>query len=289
MLNLSKIPKKTLYTAAGIAVVVSIVLIQNFTLQSNLRSTTRITHNMREELEGLRQENEIFKKQEAIKQATMENLSARLNNLQQDKSLSDGRKTELKQLVNDAEKALDGQSKKIGDLETKLKKAEERLTQQRKASENLEEKARALKANPGMTPEYVKMVENEWLSAMAKTDELNKDLDRTLSELSGQNLERSKLRNDTATMHYNIAVILTEQQNYPAAIVEYEKVLEIRPEDADAHYNLAVIYDDFMKDSQNALEHYRRYIKAAPNAPEAPKVRQWIQEKEYDVTYKMKI
>ena len=167
MLNLSKIPKKPLYTAAGIAVVVSIVLIQNFTLQSNLRSTTRITHNMREELEGLRQENEIFKKQETIKQATMENLSARLNNLQQDKSLSDGRKTQLKQLVNDAEKALDGQSKKIGDLETKLKKAEERLTQQRKASENLEEKARALKANPGMTPEYVKMVENEWLSAMA--------------------------------------------------------------------------------------------------------------------------
>ena len=163
------------------------------------------------------------------------------------------------------------------------------MEKQKRESQSLEERTRSVKSNPGTTPEYVKMVENEWLSAMAKTDELNKDLNRTLSELSGQNQERSRLRNETATMHYNIAVILTEQQNFPAAIVEYQKVLELRPEDADAHYNLAVIYDDYMKDSEKALEHYRRYIKAAPKAPEAQKVRQWILEKEYDLAQRMKI
>jgi tetratricopeptide (TPR) repeat protein len=140
-----------------------------------------------------------------------------------------------------------------------------------------------------MSAEYVKIVENEWLAATAKTEELKKDLDRTLSELSGQNGEREKLRAETATMHYNLAVILTDQQNYPAAIREYEKVLETRPNDADAHYNLAILYDDAMKNNEKAIEHYRQYIRIAPDAPEAQRVRQWMKDKEFDNTFKFKI
>ena len=140
-----------------------------------------------------------------------------------------------------------------------------------------------------MTTEYVKLVENEWLLATKKTEAFKKDLARTLDELSAQNKERSKLRSETATMHYNLAVILTEQQNYPAALREYEKVLETRPNDADAHYNLAIIYDDILKNNEKALEHYRQYMKITPEAPEASRVRQWIKDKEFDNTFKFKI
>ena len=289
MPEISKKPNKFVYAGAAAAVVAALFVVQDMRLRSNLKSTTRITQNLRQELETLRKENETYKMSELSDKTSIDKLSEQLNTLAQDKSLTVSSQAQLKKKVADAENTLQAQNSKIAQLEAKLKEAETKISRQKKASANLEQQTRSAKANPGMTSEYVKLVENEWLSAVAKTEELNKDLSRTLSELSGQNQERSKLRSDTATMHYNLAVILTEQQNFPAAIVEYQKVLEIRPDDADAHYNLAVIYDDYLKDNEKALEHYRRYIKAAPETPEAQRVREWIKQKEFDTTFKFKI
>ena len=289
MPDLSKLPRKLVYGTIAVAVALTAFALQDLRVRSNLKSTTRITQNLRQEIEGLRKENEKFKMSELSDKTSIDKLSEQLNTLAQDKSLTASSQIELKKKVADAENTLQAQNSKIGQLEAKLKEAEAKISRQKKASANLEQQTKSAKANPGMTSEYVKLVENEWLTAVAKTDELNKDLNRTLSELSGQNQERSKLRSDTATMHYNLAVILTEQQNFPAAIVEYQKVLEIRPNDADAHYNLGVIYDDYLKDNDKALEHYRQYVKTAPDAPESQRVRQWIKDKEYDNTFKFKI
>ena len=289
MPDLSKMPRKVIYAGTAAAVVLATFAMEDLKLRSNLKSSTRITRNLRTELEGLRKENETYKMSELSDKSSIDKLSEQINTLAQDKSLSTSRQEELKKKVSDAEQTLQAQNAKVAQLESKLKDAEMKISRQKKASANLEQQTRSAKSNPGMTAEYVKLVENEWLTAVAKTDELNKDLDRTLQELSGQNQERSKLLSDTATMHYNLAVILTEQQNYPAAVVEYQKVLEIRPNDADSHYNLAVIYDDYLKDNDHALEHYRQYVKAAPDAPEAQKVREWIKQKEYDTTFKFRI
>lgn len=289
MPDISKLPRKLVYGGVAAAVALTAFALQDLRLRSNLKSTTRITQNLRQELDGLRKENETYKMSELSDKTSIDKLSEQLNTLAQDRSLTVSSQTELKKKVTDAESTLQAQNSKIAQLEGKLKEAETKISRQKKASANLEQQTKSAKANPGMTSEYVKLVENEWLTAVAKTEELNKDLNRTLSELSGQNQERSKLRSDTATMHYNLAVILTEQQNFPAAIVEYQKVLEIRPNDADAHYNLGVIYDDYLQDNERALEHYRQYVKTAPDAPEAQKVRQWIKDKEYDNTFKFKI
>ena len=289
MPEISKKQSKFIYGGVVVFVALIAFTIQDLRVRANLKSTTRITQNLRQELEGLRNENETYKMSELSDRTSIDKLSEKVNVLAQDKSLTVSGQTELKKKVVDAEKTLQAQNSKIGQLESKLKEAESKISRQKKASANLEQQTKSAKANPGMTTEYVKLVENEWLTAVAKSDELNKDLHRTLSELSGQNQERSKLRSDTATMHYNLAVILTEQQNFPAAIVEYQKVLEIRPDDADAHYNLAIIYDDYIKDNDRALDHYRHYVKTAPDAPEAQKVREWIKSKEYENAFKFKI
>jgi tetratricopeptide (TPR) repeat protein len=280
--------KNLLFFLLG-GIVVAFFLFEHVRLSSNLKSSTKITQNLREELESLRKENETYLEQQKSELSKVQSLSAELNNLKEDRSLSVGRQEELKKLVSDAEKTLEAQNRKIAELEAKLKNAEQKMLRQKKASANLEQQTKSAKANPGTTQEYVKLVEGEWMAAMQKTQELKGDLDTTLSELSGYNRERSKLRADTATMHYNLAVILTEQRNYQAAILEYQKVLEIRPNDADAHYNLAILYDDFLKNNDKALEHYRQYIQVAPNAPESQRVRQWIKDKEYDTTFKFKL
>ena len=283
-----KIPVARLAALAAL-VALAVLGFEDMRLRSNLASTMRITQSLRDELEGLRGQNESFKQRELSEQTHLESLSAELNTLKQDKSMASNRQDELKKLVANAEKTLETQNRKIAQLESNLREAEQKMSRQKKASANLEQQTRSAKANPGMTPEYVKIVESEWLSAVTKTEDLRRDLDRTLGELSGTNKERSKLRNETATMHYNLAVILTDQQNFPAAMLEYQKVLEIRPNDADAHYNLAVLYDDALQNSEKALEHYRQYVKASPDSPEARKVRQWIKDKEFDNTLKFKL
>lgn len=270
-----EIPGKILMAAiAGAMLLIGLLLFQVMRLEANLKSSTKITQSLRTEIETLRQEN----------QTEIQTLHEELSHMKEDKDTSAQRQAELKNLVDDAEKSLESQNKKIENLEQQLKEAEEKMRRQKKTSVNLEQQTKSAKAKPSLTAEYVKIVENEWLAETTKTEALKKDLNRTLAELSGQNQERSKLRSETATMHYNLAVILTDQRNYPAAIREYEKVLETRPNDVDAHYNLAIIYDDYLKNNKKALEHYRQYVKIAPDAPEVQQVRRWIKDKEYELS-----
>ena len=284
-----KVPTKVLVAVTCVFFLVGVLLWRMVSLDMNLKSSTRITQSLRDEVEALRRESQSFQTQAKTGDTKIQSLSEELSHVKEDKESAAKKQMELQKLVENADKSLEGQNGKIKELEQKLKDSEEKISRQKKASASLEQQTRSAKAAPGMTAEYVKIVENEWLSATAKTEELKKDLDRTLSELSGQNQERSKLRSETATMHYNLAVILTDQQNYPAAIREYEKVLETRPTDADAHYNLAIIYDDYLKNNEKALEHYHQYVKVAPDTPEAQRVRQWMKEKEFDNTFKFKL
>lgn len=288
-IKIKKPLNKILIVAVALPVLIGSLFWQVFHLDANLKSSTKITKSLRDEIEMLRKENESFQAKTQTGQMQIQTLNDELSLMKEDKNTFAQRQEELKKMVSDADKSLESQNRKIKELEQELKNAQEKMRRQKKASASLEQQTKSAKANPAMTAEYVKLVESEWLIATTKTEALKKDLDRTLAELSGQNRERSKLRSETATMHYNLAVILTDQQNYSAAIREYEKVLETRPNDADAHYNLAIIYDDYLKNNEEALEHYRQYMKIAPDAPEAQRVRQWVKDKEFDNTFKFKI
>ena len=93
----------TLYAALAATVLTVFLVTDDWRLRSNLKSTTRITQNLRDELDGLRQENRSFKEREINEQSHLENLSAELDTLKQDKSLSSSRQQELEKMVGDAE------------------------------------------------------------------------------------------------------------------------------------------------------------------------------------------
>ncbi len=85
------------------------------------------------------------------------------------------------------------------------------------------------------------------------------------------------LRKELEDAHYDLGVMLQEQERFDDAIKEYEKVLQINSDDADAHYNLALIYDAHQNDPQRAIEHYQKYLELAPHDPQADGVRDSIQ------------
>lgn len=85
-----------------------------------------------------------------------------------------------------------------------------------------------------------------------------------------------KMMRENAQMHYNLGTIFLQNKRYKEAIAEYEKNLELTPNDPDTHYNLGVLYDDYLKDRQKALYHYQKYITVNPKAPDSKKVEGYI-------------
>lgn len=63
---------------------------------------------------------------------------------------------------------------------------------------------------------------------------------------------------------------------------EFEAILRDQPGYAPAHYGLALLFDDQLRDPARAVAHYRRYLALAPDAPDADRVRGWLQRIEPD-------
>lgn len=64
---------------------------------------------------------------------------------------------------------------------------------------------------------------------------------------------------------FNLATIDEKTNNYTQAKRKYEKILAQIPTDSDTNYNLALLYDIKFIDPQNALYHYRLYLRHAPD------------------------
>lgn len=277
-------PKRALTIGLAVAGLAAVfVLFRLYTLDANLRASAGINQRLKADVERLEAENAVMREQTVARQEEMIGIAKELEGLRSRDTASGKRNEELEKLVGDAEKTLGNQTAQIAELEARLKEAEERLKRHRQKSEGLAGAARDAKAGAGSNAEYAKLMESEWLAAIAQTETLQKELEDAMLELADGNTAKQRMQKEVATMHYNLAVILVSQGNFEAAVREYERALRVRPDDAEAHYNLAVLYDTEIKNRPKALEHYRRYIETAPDGPDAGKVKLWIKEKEFQL------
>lgn len=253
-----------------------------YTLDANLKASAGITQKLKTDLERLEIENKTMREEAQASAAETGKMAQELESARERDTASGRRNEELEKLVTDAEKSLGLQNSRIAELELKLGEAEGRLKRQRERSEELGGAARDAQAERGTNADYAKLMESEWLGAIAQTEKLQKELQDATLELADGNSARARMQKEVATMHYNLAVILTGQGQHEAAVREYERVLQVRPGDADAHYNLAVLYDTEFKDRAKALEHYRHFLEASPEGADTNRVRLWIKEKEFE-------
>jgi len=89
---------------------------------------------------------------------------------------------------------------------------------------------------------------------------------------------RQAMSQDEARIHYNMGTIFFHQGSYTEAAVEYQKAVELRPQDADSHFNLALVAGDYLNEYERALTHYQQYLFLNPGAEDAPLVREKILE-----------
>jgi tetratricopeptide (TPR) repeat protein len=82
----------------------------------------------------------------------------------------------------------------------------------------------------------------------------------------------------SVALHNNLAETYRAAGQADSARREFEAILKTQPGYAPAHYGLALLYDDQLRDRGRAIEHYRRYLALAPEAPDADRVRTWLRE-----------
>jgi tetratricopeptide (TPR) repeat protein len=81
----------------------------------------------------------------------------------------------------------------------------------------------------------------------------------------------------SARHHYSLAVRYAQRETYDAAIRQLEQALTIDPALADAERSLAAALDHLGRE-QEAVEHLRRYVRLAPDAPDAGRAAARIRE-----------
>ncbi len=73
--------------------------------------------------------------------------------------------------------------------------------------------------------------------------------------------------------YFKRGVIFQRMEKIDSAILNYREVVRIDRKHFKAHYNLANLYSFEKADAVQAVFHYRRFLKMAPNHPLAPKAR----------------
>jgi tetratricopeptide (TPR) repeat protein len=87
---------------------------------------------------------------------------------------------------------------------------------------------------------------------------------------------RQRMQKQEALLHYNLGVSYMKEKYYDMAIDEYQKALELNPNDPDIHYNLAILYDDCSRNPKRAIVHYQKYLELRPEAADIDEVKGWI-------------
>ncbi|MBI2871394.1 MAG: tetratricopeptide repeat protein [Candidatus Omnitrophica bacterium] len=105
---------------------------------------------------------------------------------------------------------------------------------------------------------------------------LAKELAKLPSRFSSVAHQNERLIRETADMHYNLGVYYSQQQRMDLAAREFEKVLDLRPDDASSHYNLGQIYAEHVTDRAKAIKHFEKFLHLAPDDKDAEWVRRYL-------------
>lgn len=115
--------------------------------------------------------------------------------------------------------------------------------------------------------EYRRKIEPQYRQALAKNDELEKQIDG-LKQEQGEKESR---------VAYNLGVIYGEKGKFAQAIKEYEKAISIDPANALAYYNLGILYENYSKEMKKAMECYKKYLQLQPKSEDMDIIKGWIE------------
>jgi tetratricopeptide (TPR) repeat protein len=96
--------------------------------------------------------------------------------------------------------------------------------------------------------------------AMLKNRQLEKKAQQLPKRFTEIARENKLLIKETSLMHYNLGVFYTKNKEFTRAMAEFEKTIELDPDDPAAYYNLGYIYAEYVLNRQKAIEVFRKFL-----------------------------
>ena len=74
----------------------------------------------------------------------------------------------------------------------------------------------------------------------------------------------------------NMGIEFLRAGQYSQAHYALSRAILLAPSDPVLHYNLGILAEQFLRQPDQALYHYERFLALSPQDPDAPRVRSWI-------------
>lgn len=107
----------------------------------------------------------------------------------------------------------------------------------------------------------VETLNKSYSEAVRKNRELEQRVLTTPGKFAELARQNKTLIKQTANMHYNLGVFYTKNKEYTRAVAEFEKALELRPDDDYSHFNIGYIYAEYLVNRPKAVEHFRHFLR----------------------------
>ncbi|MBN1689295.1 MAG: tetratricopeptide repeat protein [Candidatus Omnitrophica bacterium] len=252
-----------------------------------LESLKRENEILAAELEKLRaareKDRDLFNEEKTAVERRVQEQEARANSLA--KSLEEYTPERIEEIVADRNRLQEENQRmaqKVFEYEQRLEELRKQMTPlelDREELHRIQTESRELKKKI----QYLDKLESRQEQLIKENKEYREQVEVLKSKLKDAvpglakaSRVSQKMMRENADMHYNLGTIFLHNKRYRESIKEYERVLELRPNDPETHYNLGVLYDDYLKDREKALYHYQKYLAINPKAPDAKKVESYI-------------
>ena len=217
-------------------------------LASSLEKANSDTAQLQKENQDLKNNNAILQEQLKNLQDEQAKITKEMDDLKvaYDKAKKDTLVKELRIGLANLQKEKNIVDKNFKHADLTMVKLKEQVTRLESEKEKLSEQLKDYRRNYSDALKKNKKLEQEARNIPAK-----------FSEIARQN---KVLIRQTAEMHYNLGVFYTKNKEYERAIAEFEKVVEIDPNDSYAHFNLGYIYAEYLVNRKKAIKHFRHYL-----------------------------
>ena len=158
---------------------------------------------------------------------------------------------------------VDDLKRQIADARKEISRLNRDVKTLKKKRERMEDELVKAETVVDVTKDQVRELKQKYRKAVVANRVLEKKIERLPKEYAEIARENKVLLKRTALMHYNLGVFYSKNKEYPRAIAEFEKTIELNPQDALAYFNLGFIYAEHYVDRKKAIARFQEYLKLA--------------------------
>ncbi|MBU1044381.1 MAG: tetratricopeptide repeat protein [Candidatus Omnitrophica bacterium] len=196
-------------------------------------------------------------------QSVNDHLVSKLDNLQADLFQVQSERDEMRKTLSKSKAGyiiVDDLNKKIKEQEKEISRSENNLKKMQKEVDSASDQIAKAEATADVLRNQVKEVKSKYKKSVTTNKKLENKINRLPKEYAEIARENKILLKRTALMHYNLGVFYSEKKEYTRAIPEFEKAIELNPEDPQAYFNLGLIYAEQFEDRAKAIDRFQKFL-----------------------------